>query len=139
MKKIAIVSIIDDDVFFQFSTKKTLEISNKVGHILQFHDGEEAIQYFLENKEDPQKIPDLVFLDLSMPYMDGWQFLDKFMANKFAKELITIYICTSSTSTSDLERVSNYPVLKGYLIKPITKAELFATLEKELENDSTSY
>ena len=136
MKKIAIVSVIDDDAFFQFSTKKTLELSNKVEHILQFHDGEEAIQYFLENKGEPEKIPDLVFLDLNMPYMDGWQFLDKFIVNEFKKDLITIYICTSSTSTFDLERVSNYPVLKGYLIKPITKEEFFEKLEKELEEDS---
>lgn len=136
MKKIGIVSIIDDDEFFQFSTKKTLELSNKVGQILQFHDGEEAIQYFLENKAEPEKIPDLVFLDLNMPYMDGWQFLDKFIVNEFNKEIITIYICTSSTSKFDFEKVANYPLLKGYLIKPITKADFLEKLENELENDS---
>ncbi|AMR30087.1 hypothetical protein A0256_00980 [Mucilaginibacter sp. PAMC 26640] len=136
MKKIAVVSIIDDDAFFQFSTKKTLELSNKVERILQFHDGEEAIQYFVENKDDPGKIPDLVFLDLNMPYMDGWQFLDKFIINEFKKELITIYICTSSISKFDLDKVNGYPILKGYLIKPITKAEFFEKLDQELENDS---
>jgi CheY-like chemotaxis protein len=136
MKKIAIVSIIDDDAFFQYATKKMLELSNKVEHILQFNDGEEAIRYFIENKDEPDKIPDLVFLDLNMPYMDGWQFLDKFIVNEFKKDRITIYICTSSISKLDLEKSANYPLLKGYLIKPITKAEFFEKLEKELENDS---
>ena len=136
MKKIAIVSIIDDDAFFQYSTKKMLELSNKVEHILQFNDGEEAIHYFIENKDEPDKIPDLVFLDLNMPYMDGWQFLDKFIVNEFKKDLITIYICTSSISKLDFEKSANYPLLKGYLIKPITKAEFFEKLERELENDS---
>ncbi|MEB0280860.1 response regulator [Mucilaginibacter sp. 10B2] len=136
MKKIAIVSIIDDDAFFQYATKKMLELSNKVQDILQFHDGEEAIRYFIENKNEPAKIPDLVFLDLHMPYMDGWQFLDKFIVNEFKKELITIYICTSSTSKLDFKKSENYPLLKGYLIKPITKAEFFEKLERELENDS---
>jgi two-component system chemotaxis response regulator CheY len=68
--------------------------------------------------------------------MDGWQFLDKFMINKFKKEVITIYICTSSTSKFDLEKASNYPILKGYLIKPITKAAFFEKLEIELGKDS---
>ncbi len=133
MKKIALVSIIDDDAIFQFSTKKVLESSLIVEAILQFQDGQDAIEYFLKYKTKPDKIPDLVFLDLNMPYLDGWQFLDQFTANKFAKELITIYICTSSTSRSDLDRFATYSKLEGYLIKPISKRELTETLQMELE------
>lgn len=132
MKKIAIVSIIDDDAFFQFATKRMLEASQKVENILQFHDGEQAIEYFIANKENEEKTPDLVFLDLNMPYMDGWQFLDEFTVNEFKKELITIYICTSSTNKFDKERFQTYPKLKGYLIKPISKTEFVKTLDGEL-------
>ncbi len=128
------VSIIDDDEFFQYATKKVLESTEAVENILQFHDGEEAINYFLENKNEVEKIPDLVFLDLNMPYMDGWEFLNQFTANEFNK-LITIYICSSSISKLDLDRVADYPKLKGYLIKPISNKDFYETLQKELNEN----
>jgi len=134
MKRIATVCIIDDDVFFQYLAKKSLEVSEKVITILQFHDGEEAIDYFLEHKDDEVKIPDLVFLDLNMPFMDGWQFLDQLTANEFKKQLITIYICTSSNSRIDQRRFESYPQLEGYLIKPIPRKEFIDTLEKMLQD-----
>jgi two-component system, chemotaxis family, chemotaxis protein CheY len=131
MNKIALVSIIDDDKFFQFATKRLLEASGQVDNILQFDDGEEAIKYFLANKDNEENLPDLVFLDLNMPYLDGWQFLDEFTANNFTKE-ITIYICTSSDSVYDKERFESYPKLAGYLIKPIAKNDVFKVIERTL-------
>ncbi len=136
MKKISLVSIIDDDIVFQYSTKKRLESSEVVEDIIQFYDGEEAIDYFLENKNNEAKTPDLVFLDLEMPYLDGWQFLDKFTANEFKKELITIYLCSSSNSQSDLDKVEAYPKLQGYLIKPISTDKFTETLEEEVRKIS---
>lgn len=136
MKKIATVCVIDDDVFFQYMAKKSLEATKQVINILQFHDGEEAIEYFIANKDNDENTADLVFLDLNMPYMDGWQFLDEFTKTDFKKELITIYICTSSNSKFDHEKFLQYPKLKGYLIKPIPKKEFIDTLEQVLMEGS---
>lgn len=135
MKNIALVSIIDDDQFFQYNTKLILEESGFIDNILQFPDGEEAINYFLSHKNETDKIPDLVFLDLNMPYLDGWQFLDEFTANTFKKPLITIYICTSSNSRFDQERFATYENLQGYLLKPISKNEVITVLEEELKKN----
>lgn len=132
MNKIPIVSIIDDDVIFQFTAKKLLQSTNLVDQILQFPDGEKAIEYFKVNKSISENIPDLVFLDLNMPYLDGWQFLDEFTSITFPKELITIYICTSSDSPFDRERFTQYPKLKGYLIKPIDKDKFEVVVKNEL-------
>ena len=132
MKKIPLVSIIDDDQLFQFSTKKLLESTEGVEEILQFKNGQEAINYFLDNRDRPEKIPDLVFLDLNMPVSNGWDFLDKFTSHTFEKNLITIYICTSTDSKYDHEKLNLYPELKGFLFKPIIKQEVFEVLDDEL-------
>ena len=133
MKNIPLVSIIDDDKFFQFNTRLILESTGQIDNILQFSDGEEAIQYLLEHKDNRDKIPDLIFLDLNMPYLDGWQFLDEFMANSFNKNKITIYICTSSNRKLDQERFATYQKLKGFLIKPISKLDVINVINEELK------
>ncbi len=132
MSKIPLVSIIDDDAIFQFSAKRILQSSNLVDQIIQFPDGEKAINYFRANKSISENIPDLVFLDLNMPYLDGWQFLDELTTISFLKELIPIYICTSSNSAFDQEKFTEYPKVKGYLIKPIDKDKFTVIVKKEL-------
>jgi two-component system, chemotaxis family, chemotaxis protein CheY len=128
MKKVALVCVIDDDNIHQFATKRILEGTTQVENIIQFPDGEQALEYFIENKDNGNRLPELVFLDINMPFVDGWQFLDKFITIKFNKELITIYIASSSNSSYDMNKFHSYPELKGFLIKPIKKAEIQSIL-----------
>ncbi|MFC6999500.1 response regulator [Rufibacter roseus] len=122
MKKIAVISLIDDDQVYQFLTRKMIEDSGFVETILQFTDGEDAIAYLAENQQNAEKLPDLILLDLEMPFMDGWQFLDQYIKIGFAKE-ITIYIASSSTSLSDQEKSQQISEVKGYIVKPVTKEQ----------------
>lgn len=133
MKTIALVSVIDDDKIFQYVMKKVIEASNRVDKIIQFEDGDQAIKYFLANKDNEESIPDLVFLDINMPFVDGWEFLDQFTQTTFKKELITIYISSSSQSSYDMDKYLTYPKLKGYLIKPVSKLEFERVLEEHLK------
>ena len=132
MKKISIVSIIDDDALFQFSIRKILTATDAIDKVLQFANGSDAIDYFLENKNQASNLPDLVFLDLNMPLMNGWQFMDKFLEQTFAKKNIMIYICTSSVNNKDQEKFRSYSELKGYIIKPLHKAEIYEVMDREV-------
>jgi CheY-like chemotaxis protein len=124
MKKIDIACIIDDDPIFVFGTKKIMKLANFCNSFMVFHNGEEAIQKLrpiLESNGD--SLPDVILLDLNMPVMDGWEFLDEFIKIPSPKE-ITIYIVTSSIDPHDIERAKDYDKISNYLIKPISSEKL---------------
>jgi two-component system, chemotaxis family, chemotaxis protein CheY len=132
MKRVSIVSVIDDDDLFQFIMKKLLIASKVVDLILPFPNGKEAFDYFQENKRFPESLPDIVFLDIKMPIMNGWQFLERFSKESYSKKQIQIYICTTSVNSKDEEISRQFSLLSGYFIKPITRDQIEGVLGKEL-------
>src|SRR5690348_9368550 len=120
--KVSTAGIIDDDQIYQLVMKRTIEQSGMVKNIMQFYDGEEAIGYFKEKYESIEVLPELILLDINMPYMNGWQFLDEFIKIGFKKEYkLTIFIVTSSTTAEDMKRAKEYSIVTGYHVKPVTK------------------
>ncbi len=114
--------IIDDDQIYQLVMRRTIEQSGAIESILQFYDGEEAINYFKQMHNSPEGLPELIFLDINMPFMDGWQFLDEFIKIPFHSDYKkTIFIISSSSTTEDLNKAKKYNVVAGYHVKPITK------------------
>ena len=120
--KLSTAGIIDDDQMYQLVMKRTIEQSGMVKDILQFYDGEEAINFFKAKQQTPESLPELILLDINMPYMDGWQFLDEFIKIPFKDSYKgMIYIVSSSSTTEDLNKAKEYEVVSGYHVKPITK------------------
>lgn len=114
------ICLVDDDRIFRSTTKKALEKENLADEILTFSDGEEAFEYFEKNADNEVNLPDTVFLDLNMPYMDGWDFLEEYfhLKPKISKE-ITIYIVTSSVSEIDYSKAKATSLISGYITKPV--------------------
>ena len=130
--KLSRAGIIDDDQMYQLVMKRTIEQSGMVKDILQFYDGEEAINYFKEKQQNPESLPELILLDINMPYMDGWQFLDEFIKIPFKGNYKRIiYIVSSSSTTEDLNKAKEYEVVSGYHVKPITK-DMFEQIMQSL-------
>lgn len=130
MKKVKIL-LVDDDTTYLFITKKILEQQQNVEQINTFMNGLEALTYLKEHSKEEKILPNILFLDLFMPIMDGWEFLDEFTevkSNHLNK--ITIYICTSSISPHDVERAKNISSVSGYIIKPISKIKLVDILNQ---------
>lgn len=122
MKKIELLALVDDDDTFVFITKRIIEKTDYVKEVKVFCNGLEALNYLKENLNSEYKLPDVIFLDLSMPVMDGWQFLDEFSHLESERtHKIIIYICSSSISPHDLIKAKKMSSVSDFIIKPVTK------------------
>jgi len=122
MRHIEIMALVDDDDTFVYITKKIIEKSNVVKEVKVFSNGLDAIDYLKSNLNSSYMLPEVIFLDLSMPIMDGWQFLDEFVTiESDHTKKITIYICSSSISPHDISRAKNISAVTDFIIKPVTK------------------
>lgn len=117
--------IIDDD---KMSVKLMTILMNKNNfceEVLPFNNAQLAIAALKENCIDNENLPDAILLDLNMPVMDGWQFLDEYLKLPIKKE-ISIFIISSSIDPFDIEMAKKYSPVKDYIIKPITAKKLDA-------------
>ncbi|REA64007.1 response regulator [Dyadobacter luteus] len=126
------VTLVEDSEIFTYIVRKMLA-SFPFGEIdfQTFEDGLQALDYFRENKYSPELLPDVLFLDINMPVMTGWELLDALSRDKFEfVNNIPVYILSSSDSITDTQQVKNYPFLNGYLTKPLKKDELFRLIRQ---------
>ncbi|MCG9971303.1 response regulator [Christiangramia crocea] len=133
-QKVELACIIDDDKIYVNLVKKIIEIKKLSENLLIYKNGKEALDYFkeiMENATDENKLPDIIFLDLNMPVMDGWEFLNEFIKikNKLNKK-ITLYVVSSSIDPRDLERARSFNLVTDYLIKPIELKKFEKIFEK---------
>ncbi len=116
------VFIVDDDKLFVFLTKKTINTTNLDTQINEFSDGQDAIEYLKKNVANTESLPDIILLDLSMPIMDGWEFLDEYKAiEPVIGKKIKLYIFSSSISPHDIERAKSISQVTDFIIKPLFK------------------
>jgi|TARA_B110000908_G_scaffold170608_1_gene230688 CheY-like chemotaxis protein len=117
------VAIIDDDEIFQFTTKIKFEKLGLVEDVMIFNDGEEAMQFIQSgNKED---MPEILLLDINMPIVDGWDFLELFeKVPKEKKQMMEILMLSSSINPDDVKRAEANAYVVDYITKPISDADV---------------
>lgn len=115
------IFLVDDDQIYQFTAKKTLESMGLSGKISVFSDGQEAIQFIREHLSSSEKLPDVIFLDINMPVMDGWQFVEEYQKLQLSKK-VALYMVSSSVDESDMKRSKDYGVIDDYIIKPVGRS-----------------
>jgi CheY-like chemotaxis protein len=117
--------IIDDDKLSLKLLTILISKNNFCDDIRSFFNAQAALDELKKNCDENKNLPDAILLDLNMPVMDGWQFLDEFNHLTLKKE-IPIFIVTSSIDPADIEMAKNYKAVKYYINKPITAEKLAA-------------
>lgn len=117
--------VIDDDPIYQIIVNKVIQKSGLFSSVSSFTNGKDAIDALkmtLENNEMP---PNIILLDINMPIMDGWEFMEEMVLLKSKiKELIHIYIVSSSIAFEDKSKAKNYSEIIAYLSKPVNSNDL---------------
>jgi two-component system chemotaxis response regulator CheY len=129
-RKAPIVALIDDDKIFQLTAYKTIKATSVTESILQFENGELALNYLRENLTNEPALPDYIFLDINMPFIDGWMFLDDYeqLRSGLVKP-ISIYMVSSSIDPHDVDRAKQNTNVKGYVVKPVTREKFMELLK----------
>jgi CheY-like chemotaxis protein len=119
--KIPNLWIIDDDPMSSFYIKRLAELGELAHIITIYNTAQGAIDYLLHHKKSVEHLPDIIMLDIYMPEVDGWEFLEQL--HQIEHQLIKkaeVYIISSSNHPRDLSRATSIPGVKAYFQKPVT-------------------
>jgi CheY-like chemotaxis protein len=128
-KKYFTVMLVDDNEIDNLINQKMIEAANIAEHIFT-HTGAKSAIEFLKNMEKiggstESALPDVIFLDIDMPLMDGFQFLDEFdKLSDSTKTKCRIVMLTSSINPQDVNKSKKYDYVKKYINKPLTQENL---------------
>jgi two-component system, chemotaxis family, chemotaxis protein CheY len=126
-----IVALVDDDKIFQLTASKTIKALQLSNNVLQFENGEDALKYLVDNAANASALPDFIFLDINMPFVDGWMFLQDYAGLKqnLCKE-ISIFMVSSSIDPRDIHRARSIPDVQEYVLKPLSREKFIELLEE---------
>ena len=116
------ILVVDDDAISNFVTVRHLKQFNSLGSIRDFTNPLEALEYLKLEKEAGGNLPDFILLDINMPHLDGWTFLDKMDELKILSP--KVYMLTSSIYPEDSERSKNYLLVSGFIVKPLDRNKI---------------
>ena len=117
--------LVDDDQNDNFFHEREIKKINPLITVIEKTTGLDGLEYLKSNKKNKEVVPDLIFLDINMPVLDGWDFLEKYnQLDKELQDLVVIIMLSTSGYPEDIERAMSYSCVSDYIIKPLTKEKL---------------
>ncbi|HTD99616.1 MAG TPA: response regulator [Mucilaginibacter sp.] len=117
--------LIDDNPIDHYIMRTMLHNNEACKQATYTYDGSMILEFMEQYKSDTNILPDVIFLDLTMPDFSGWEFLDRFEKLKGSlNKHVQLYVMTSSVRESDKERSGKYACVSSFISKPLSKQVL---------------
>lgn len=132
MEKIKQVMVIDDDPINNIIFQKLSEFVDFAEEIITFLSAVDSLDYLQKLEEEQTPPPNIIFLDIRMPIVNGWEFLERLsqLNQTHYFDDTAIYMLTSSSEQSDINKAKNYRLVTDYIVKPLLTENLEAIKEK---------
>ncbi|NHM06244.1 response regulator [Flavobacterium sp. CYK-4] len=131
-----LILCVDDDPITLMLCKMVIKKAEFAKELITAQNGEEALNYFDDLKlnnlgNEIQNYPQLIFLDLNMPVMGGWEFLDSFAKDDYRESFkdCKVIVLSSTIDPEDINKAKTYPMVLDFVSKPINK-EMLDELKK---------
>lgn len=123
--------LVDDDQNDNFFHERVIKKTSSSTIVIEKNTGQEALDYLKSKNGDKALLPDLIFLDINMPGMNGWDFLQEY--DRLDKELqsrVIIIMLTSSDNEDDVARAKAWDSVSDYITKPLTEEVMTDIIKK---------
>jgi CheY-like chemotaxis protein len=132
-QKLNSILLIDDDEITNFINKIIIQKVGCAEKIISVQSGKAALDYLNSIKEN--EFPDLILLDINMPAMDGWEFIEKYKRIKTPQiKQAVVNILTTSSDPKEEEKAKSIPEIGGFKNKPLTQEMVQEIVEKHFKN-----
>ena len=121
--------LVDDNRDDNFFHEREIKLDNRENIVLTMTSGREALRYFADNKGETR--PDLILLDINMPGMNGWEFLEEY--NKLDKILqggAIVIMLTTSENPDDVDKTKKTGIVAEYRTKPLTQEAVKVLIDR---------
>ncbi len=130
-KKLNCILLIDDDEPTNFIHERVIKKLDCAEKVISLLSAEDALKYLQIKNGDNYPCPDLIFLDINMPGMDGWEFLEEYQKlGSHQRGRIVVVMLTTSVNPDDEEKAHQLSGISGFRIKPLTREVLQEILEE---------
>ncbi len=117
--------LVDDNDTDNFISKRIIEITKFAKRVIVKNSGKSALDYLKEHEDNEEELPNLIFLDINMPIVDGFVFLYEFEKfNSLIKDKCKVIILSSSDNKRDIDKIVNNNHVIKFITKPLTEASL---------------
>jgi CheY-like chemotaxis protein len=131
IKKVNCIMLVDDNSADNYYHERVITKNNAANYVVIKESGLEALEYLESTRAPENPLPDLIFLDINMPGMNGWEFLEEFKKlDKALQSKLIVIMLTTSVNPEDEALAKTYDILADFKTKPLTKEMLEDILTK---------